>query len=326
MRLGTWSGFVLALLACGWAQVARPADISYPIRPVTLVVPYPPGGSMDVLGRLFAQHLESKLGRSFVVENRPGAGTTLAAGAIAHATPDGYMLLLATSTTLAFAPSLYEKLPYDPVTDFTPLGLTTALPVLLAVDPALGVNSVKELVALMKAKPGVLNYGSAGTGSPHHLAMELFKSMTGTEATHVPYRGTAPALTDLLGGRISMMFTDAAPALGFIREGKLKVLAISSGTRLDVLPEVPTMVEAGIPGFEVTAWHAMLAPPGLPEPIAALLSRELHGYLSDASTRDRLKEIGVQILDRPPAEQVAYTRSEIARWGEVIRKAGIKAQ
>ena len=326
MRVGTLAGVVLALLAWSCASVAQPADISYPIRPVTLVVPYPPGGSMDVIGRLFAQHLETKLGRSFVVENRPGAGTTLAASSIAHGAPDGYTLLLATSTTLAFAPSLYEKLPYDPVTDFTPLGLTTALPVLLAVDPGLGVNSVQELVALMKAKPGALNYGSAGNGSPHHLAMELFKSTTGTEATHVPYRGVAPALTDLLGGRISLMFTDAAPALGFIREGKLKVLAVSSGTRLDALPDVPTMVEAGVAGFEVTAWHAMLAPPGLPAPIAALLSRELHGYLSASSTRDRLKEIGVQILDRPPAEQVAYTRAEIARWGEVIRRAGIKAQ
>lgn len=312
----------LAWAAASGSGLAQP----YPARPVTLVVPYPPGGSMDVIGRLFARRLEAKLGQPFVVENRPGAGTTLAATATARGTPDGYSLLLATSTTLAFAPALYDKLAYDPVKDFSPLGLTTALPVLLVVDPGLGVASVGDLVRLLKARPGALNYASAGIGSPHHLAMELFKSVTGTEATHVPYRGVAPALTDLLGGRVSLMFTDAAPALGFIRDGKIKALAVSSGTRLDALADLPTMVQAGVANFEVTAWHAMLAPPGLPPAIAETLQRELGAYLREPATKTALGEIGVQILDRPPAEQVAFTQAEIARWGEVIRRAGVKAQ
>lgn len=308
------------------AALAQPTASGYPARPVTVLAPFAAGGTVDIVARVIGQKLGRELGQQFVIENRGGAGGSIATAMLAHAAPDGYTLLLATSTTLAFAPSLYEKLPYDPVQDFTPLGLTTALPVLLVVDPALGVDSVADLVALMKSKPGALNYGSAGIGSPHHLAMELFKSMTGTDAAHVPYRGVAPALTDLLGGRISLMFTDAAPALGFIRDGKIKPLAVSSGTRLEVLPDLPTVVEAGVKGFDVTAWHAMLAPAGLPAAMASLLTRELDAYLATAATRERFKEIGVQILDKPPAEQVAYTRQEIARWGEVIRQAGIKAQ
>lgn len=316
----------LAVLGAAWVLTAiagAAAQSSYPSRPVSFVVPYTAGGSTDVITRMIAKRLEQRLGQSFVVENRPGAGTTLAAAAVARGTPDGHTLLFATSTTLAFAPSLYSQLAYDPVKDFTPIGLVTAIPFVLVVQPSLGVNSLPDLIALLKAKPGELSYGSAGPGSPHHLAMELFKSRAGVNAVHVPYRGTSPALTDIIGGRTGLMFVDAAPALGFIADGRLKALAVSSARRLEALPDVPTIAELIWPDFDVTAWQAVVAPPGVPKPVVDTLNKELLDFLALPATKEQLTALGVQALPGTPQELTNYTRSEIEKWGAVIKGASI---
>jgi tripartite-type tricarboxylate transporter receptor subunit TctC len=252
-------GAVAGALCLG--RVANAPAQDYPVKPVRIVVPYAAGGGTDALARFLAGGLERRLGQPFIIENRPGQGTATGAAHVARAAPDGYTLLAATSSTLAFNPSVYKKLPYDPVADFSLVSLIAAVPFVLVVNPALPVGSVAELVALAKAKPGALSYGSGGMGAPHHIYMELFKSMTGTDIKHIPYRGGGPALNDVVAGHVPMMFGDVAPVTGLVREGRVKALGVTVGSRVESIPDVPTMVEAGLAGYEASSEHGRACEP-----------------------------------------------------------------
>jgi tripartite-type tricarboxylate transporter receptor subunit TctC len=310
-----------AVLTAVTVSAAASAE-SYPSRTVTIVVPYAPGGASDVLGRLVAKRLQDKLGQTFIVENRPGAGTLIGAEHVARSAPDGYTLLLATSTTLAINASLYKKLPYDPAKDFTAIGLVANVPFVLVANPSLKVKSMKDFIALAKSEPGKLNYGSAGNGSPHHLFMELLKSMSGINVTHVPYKGSAPAMMDLLSNHVSVMISDLAPALSQIRSGKVVPLGVTTETRLDALPEVPTIAEAGVPDYSATAWQGIVGPAGMPADVVKNLSDELRAFSADAETKAAFTKVGLQPASDTPSEFDAYIKSEIGRWAGVVRSAG----
>lgn len=295
-------------------------------KPVTLVVPYAPGGTSDMLGRLIAQQLSERSGRNVVVENRAGAGTALGASQVARATPDGDTLLLATSTTLAINPTLYRKLTYDPIRDFAPIGLVAAVAFAVVVHPSLRVKSLADLVRLSKDKPDALSYGSAGNGSPHHLIAEMFKAATGASMRHVPYKGAAPALNDLLGGQINVMFCDLAPALPHIKAGTIQALAVTTAGRQPSLPDVPTITESGITGtqgFDASAWQGIVAPAGTPSTVVSGLHRELNTILASQPVRTKLLALEVEPrASTSPDEFAAYIKSEAERWGKVIKAAG----
>jgi tripartite-type tricarboxylate transporter receptor subunit TctC len=298
----------------------------YPTRPVHLVVPNPAGGGMDALARVYGKALEARLGQPVVVENRPGQGTSLGGAAVARALPDGYTLLQASASTLAINVSLYKKLGYDPLTDFTPIALFAAVPFVLVVHPSLQVTSFRDFVALAKAKPGGLSYASAGVGSVHHIFMELVKVKAGLDIHHVPYRGGGPALTDVVGGHLPMMFADAGQALPFVKEGRLLALAVSTGKRVETLPDVPTLHEAGLAGVDMSDWQALVAPADLPESIRTKLHAALADAMAAPETRAFMAGRGLQTLSSTPAELAAYIRSEITRWAEVVKAAGASAE
>ena len=253
---------VAFLPAMAAAPAARAED--YPTRPITIIVPYTPGGSTEILTRMVAQKLEQRLGKSVIVENKPGAGTVIGSTAVAQSTPDGYTLLMATPTPMAINVTVHKNLPYDPATDLVPLAMVASAPFVLIVNPELPVHSVKELIAYAKANPGKLSYGSGGVGSPHHLYAELLKSMTGIEMTHVPYKGSLPALNDVVAGHIQLMFCDIPPAAGMIAAGKVRVLGVSTGERVAAYPDIPTVAEAGVPGYAVAGWFMIVAPAKTP--------------------------------------------------------------
>ena len=318
MRRFTW----LALAGLFFAWINGAVALDYPARPVAIIVPYAAGGATDLLARMIGQKLEQRLGKAFVIENRPGAGTVIAAQAVAKATPDGYTLLMGTSTPLAINATLHKKLPYDPVADFVPLALVSSVPFVLVVSPSLPVQSVSDLIRLAKEKPGSLSYGSSGPGSPHHLYAELLKSMTGIEMTHVPYKGSVPALTDVVANHIPLMFVDLAPAQPMIKEGKVRALGVSSAIRVASLPDVPP-VSTAVPGFEAVAWQMLVAPAGTPKPVVDLLHRELKAILAMPETKRQITELGMIPRDTPPVDELArYVKSEVQRWGEVVKKSG----
>ena len=304
---------------------AEPAQTQqYPSRPVTIVVPLGAGGGSDLLARLVAQKLEQRLGRSFVIENRPGGGTTLAAMLVARAKPDGHTLLQATSTTMAVNVTLAKKLAYDPVKDFEPVALLTASPFVLTVNADSPVKSVADLIALAKARPGELNYGSAGPGTMHHLSTELMLSLTGTRMQHVPYKATPQALTDLLAGRVQVLFGDGPSVVPQIREGKLRALAVSTAKRSPATPEVPTMQEAGIAGFESAAWQMIVAPANTPAEIVALLNNEVRAIFNEPEVTQELtnRGMGPQVTGSP--QQLRdYVKAEIVRWSPIVERAGV---
>jgi tripartite-type tricarboxylate transporter receptor subunit TctC len=315
---------IVAIAAVIAASAQAQPSQSYPSRAVTLVVPFGPGGGSDLLARLVAQRLERQLGKPFVIENRPGGGTALGALAVARATPDGYTLLQATSTTMAINVTLAKKLAYDPAKDFAPVALLTASPFVLTVSTDSPVKSVADLIALAKAKPEGLNYGSAGPGSMHHLSTELMLSLTGTRMQHVPYKATPPALTDLLAGRLQVLFGDGPSVLPQIREGKIRALAVSTAKRSPATPDVPTMQEAGIDSFESAAWQMIVAPAGTPEEIVALLNKEVRVIFSEP---DVLKELtnrgmGPQVT-ATPNELRDFVKAEITRWSPIVKRAGV---
>lgn len=296
----------------------------YPSRPVMLVVPFAAGGGSDLLARLVAQRLEKRLNRPFVIENRPGGGTTLAAMTVVRAAPDGHTLMQATSSTMAINVTMAKQLPYDPLKDLAPVALLTASPFLLTVSAGSPIKSVADLIAHARAKPGTLNYASAGPGSMHHLSTELLLSLTGTQMVHIPYKATPPAITDLLAGHIQVLFGDGPSVLPQAREGKLRVLAVSSAKRSDATPEIPTLQEQGIAGFESASWQMIVAPAATPPDIVALLNREVRAVFSEAEVTQELtrRGMGPQVTGSP--DQLRdYVKAEIARWSPIVERAGV---
>lgn len=304
---------------------ASPADAQadYPVRPITIVVPFTAGGATDLLGRMVAEQLKSGLGATVVVENKPGAASTIAASYVAKAPPDGYTLLMATSTTLAISKALYKKLPYDPVADFAPIMLVAAVPFSLVVNPSLPINSLKGFIAYAKSKPGELSYGSSGNGSPHHLAAEMLKTAAGLDIRHVAYRGSVPAMQDVIGGHIPFMFVDLQPALPHIRAGKLKVLGETTASRVAAAPDIPTLAEAGLPGYELVAWQGVVAPAGVPRPIVDRLAKQIGSFVSAPETRTKLVEIALEPLPgSTPDSFAAFVKSEVERWAQIVKASG----
>jgi tripartite-type tricarboxylate transporter receptor subunit TctC len=309
----------LPTLAAGLARAEDAED--YPTRQVSFIVPFAPAGGTDILARLLAQKLEQRLNKSFVVENRPGAGTVIATNFVAHSPPDGYTIMMAVSS-LAIDVTLYRKLPYDPPKDLAMVALIASVPFVLVVAPSLPVTSVDDLIKLAKQRP--LSYGSGGIGAFHHLCGALFASMAGIKMTHVPYHGTAPALNDLLGGYIQLMFSDLGPALPLINAGKLRALAVTSSHRFATLPDVPPMADAGLPGFNAAAWQAVIAPGATSRDILNKLNAELNAVVALDDVRSRMTDLGmIPIGKGTPAELQRFLESEITRWGKVVEAAGI---
>jgi len=313
-----------ALLLSALAAVSVSASAqNYPTKPIRLVVPYPAGGATDFFARLVFPKMGESLGQQVIVENRPGAGTAIGASEVARSAPDGYTLLLGDAGTYAFNPTLYKKLSYDPVKDFAPVSLTGRFALILAVHPGMPVKSVKEFVQAAKSRPGKINYGAPGPGSPIHLAMEFFRQRAGLAMTPIPYKGGADAMNDLLGGRISAMFPDIASALPQIKGGKLRPLAVASGKRVAALPDLPTIGESGYPGFEAWAWQGFVAPAKTPRPIIMKLNAEFAKVMSEPAIKQRLSESGFELQTSTPGEFAAYLKSEIAKWRKVIRESKI---
>jgi len=300
---------------------------AYPAKPIRLIVPYPPGGGTDFFARLVGAKMSEHIGQPIVVENRPGAATIIGAEAAARAAPDGYTVLLADSTTLAVNPSLYRKLPYDPQKDFLPISMTARFAMLLVVNPSLiKAASVKEFIAEAKRDPGKINFASVGAGTTHHLAMELFKQQSGISLNHIPYKGAAPAVQDLVGGQVPVMFLDLAAGAPQIRAGKIKALAVASARRISALPDVPTVAESGVPGFEAWAWQGLVVPAGTPREAMTRLRVEYSKAVGDPALRQKLIDAGVEPLTSTPEELAAYIRSETAKWAKVVKEANIKVE
>ena len=302
------------------------AEAAYPSQTIKMIVPYPAGGTTDFLGRLVADQLQGGLGATVVVENRPGAATSTGAELVARAEPDGYTLLMATSTTLAINKTLYKKLPYDPVRDFTPISLVAAVPFALIVNPQLPVTTLSEFIAYARSKPG-LAYGSAGNGSPQHLGAEMLRSAAGIDIRHVPYRGSVPAMLDVIAGHISFMVVDLQPALPQIRAGKVRVLGVTTLNRVTAAPDIPTLAEGGLKGFELVAWQGVVAPAGLPRAIVERLAAQIGKLVADPSTRAKLTAIALEPLPAStPDSFAAYVRAEVDRWADIVKRSGIEPE
>ena len=312
----------LALLL---ALLVQTAFAQYPNRAIKLLVPFPPAGATDVVGRIVAQKLGERLGQPVVVENRPGAGGTLGSDLVAKSAPDGYTLLIATTSTHSIGPSL-QKLSYDPIADFAPITHVANVPNVLVVSPALKASSVKELVALAKSRPGELNFASSGIGTIVHLNGELFKLISGTNLVHVPYKGTALAIPDVANGSVAMLFDSLASVMPHVKSGKVRPLAINAPRRSQLLPDVPTLAEAGMPEFDRYTWFGMFAPAGTPREIVERLQREIVASLQSSDVLERFGNVGAEPVGSTPAEFVERIRSDAARWGEVIRIANVKPQ
>jgi tripartite-type tricarboxylate transporter receptor subunit TctC len=291
-----------------------------------MIVPFPPGGPNDILGRVIGAELSRQFNQQVVIDNRGGAGGTIGTDLAAKAAPDGYTLLLGGTASMAINPGLMAKLPYDAVNDFALITLLATAPSLLVVHPSLPVKTVRDLIVLAKAKPGTLNYASAGIGTPPHLAGELFKAMAGVSLVHVPYKGGGPALTDLLAGQVELYFSGISSALQLARDGKVRPIAVTSLKRTAVAPELPTIAEAGVPGYEVGNWYAVVAPARTPAPVIARLNGELVKATRNAEIKRRFLELGADPVGSTPEELAKYQRAEIEKWAKVIKSAGIKPE
>jgi tripartite-type tricarboxylate transporter receptor subunit TctC len=309
----------IALVAASLGAAAQ----TYPIRPVTFVSPYAAGGGIDLLARLLASRLEQRLGRPFVVEDKPGAATAIAATSVAHATPDGYTILLATSTTMAINVTMSKHLAYDPARDLAPVALVAHSPFVLVVNPELPIHSVAELIAYAKQHPGELNYGSAGIGSFHHLTAEMLSRLAGIQMTHIPYKATPPALNDVVAGRVHLMFGDVTSTLPLVAGGKLRALGVSTAQRVASAPDIAPLAEAGIPGFDSSSWQMVVAPVATPQPIVALLNRTLHDILEEPDIRAEMGRRGlIPVATDPPEKLQQFVKAEIVRWSDMVKQAG----
>ena len=295
----------------------------YPQHTVTFICPFPAGGGTDILTRMLAAELQDRLKQPFIVENRTGAGTIIAASAVAKSPPDGYTLLLAPVTTLAIGPSVYKSLPYDTVKDFAPVGLVGAAEFALVANPSLGAATLPELIALIRSKPGALSYGSAGRSTPHHLFMEMFLKMIGGRAQHVPYRGSVPALADVVGGEVQLMMVDLAVAIPMIEAGKVRVYGVASAKRVAAVPDIPTLAEAGLPGYGASGWFSVVARAGTPRSTIDTLNGVLMPYLKRPDVQEKLKNLAINPLTSTPDELASYIPAEIAKWAQVVKDAGI---
>jgi tripartite-type tricarboxylate transporter receptor subunit TctC len=296
----------------------------YPAKPIRIVVPFTPGGTTDVLARAIGQKLTASWTQPVVVDNRPGAAGNIGSEVVAKAAPDGYTLLMGTVSTHGINPGLYSKLPYDPVKDFAPVTLVAKVPNILVLHPSVPASSVTELIAHAKAKPGQLNFASSGNGTSIHLSGELFKTMAGVQMTHVPYKGSAPALTDLLGGQVSLMFDNMPTALPHVKAGRLKALAVTSAKRSPAIPQLPTMAEAGLPGFEATSWFGVLAPAATPKEIVGKLNGEIVRILKTPEVRAQLSGQGAEPVGDTPEEFAAHIKAEMAKWAKVVKESGAR--
>ena len=310
---------LLALCAAS-AQAAE-----YPARPIRLIIPYAPGGPVDISGRIVAQKMTEAFGQQVIVDNRTGGGGNIAVEIVARSAPDGYTLLMGANGTNAINPSLYPKLAVDPVKELAPLGLVASSPMILVAHPSLPAANVRELLALAKAKPGTINFASSGSGSTAHLASELLKLMSGVQIVHVPYKGASPALTDLVAGQVQFMITGVSSTLPFVKSGKLRALGVSSDKRLAILPDVPTVAEA-IPGYEVITWYGVFAPVATPKAITEKLTAALSRIVASADARERFAALGADTNFLPPDKFAAMIRVETAKWAKVIKESGAKPE
>jgi len=313
----------IALLAT--LQVGLASSSDYPVKPIRVIVPYAPGGGTDTTGRILAQKLTDKLGQSVIVDNRPGAAGIIGSDIVAKAAPDGYTLLVVAGAH-AINPSLYRKLPYDTVKDFAPVAFLVTAPNILVVNTSIPANSVKELIALVKAKPGQLSFGSGGIGQTPHLAGELFKSMAGVTINHIPYKGGAPATTDLIGGRISMMFGGMVLTLPYVKAGRLRALATTGATRSKAVPDLPTIAESGLPGYEADEWFGAFAPASTPRNILQKLNTNTRDILVTPDAQQQFAGLGAEFVDMNVREFADFVKKQIAKWANVVKDANIQTE
>lgn len=319
---------VFAYFILGWLPAFAGMTVlaqSYPAKPIKIVVPYPPGGFNDTLGRTFAAKFAEEWGQPAIVENKPGANTLIGSDYVAKAAPDGYTLLI-VAFPFAVTPSLIKNMPYDTVKDFAPVALAAQSPNLLVVNPSLPAKTVAELVAMAKAKPDSLSYASTGNGSSNHISMELFKSLAGVRIVHIPYKGSAPAVTDLLGGQVHVMFDNAPNVLHQVKAGRLRGLAQTGATRSSIAPDLPTVAEAGVPGYELTVWFGLVAPAGTPREVIQKLNAEVLKILAMPDVRERFLSQGVEPLGSTPEQFGDHIKAQMAKWGKVVRDAGVQAE
>ena len=317
------------LKACALAALAISAAAQpqvYPAKPLRMIVAYPPGGGTDIVGRMLAQKLSESLGQSVVVENRGGASGNIGTELAARAAPDGYTILMGNVAPNAINVSLFKDLPFDPVADFAPVSLVASTPNILVVHPSTPARTVKEVIALAKAKPGTLNFASAGVGSSSHLAGELFRILARADIVHVPYKGAGPAMVDVLSGQVQLYFATMPAAMPHVKPGKLAPVAVTSARRSQALPDLPTVAESGVPGYEASTWYGVLAPARTPSAVVARLRGDIVKILADAALHARLADQGFDPVGSSPEEFGAYIKSEILKWGKVIRDAGIRPE
>lgn len=312
--------FALALLATAIGAQAQ----AYPNKPIRLICPFPPGGAVDIASRAAAHTLSQLLGQPVTVDNRPGAGGNIGAEITAKSAPDGYTLLMTTSGIMAINPALYSKIPFDSIKDFAPISMLVSLNNVLVLHPSVPAKSVQEVVAMAKAQPGKLTYASSGNGTSIHLSGELFKTMAGVDMLHIPYKGSAPAVTDLLAGQVNMMFDNIPSSLPHIKAGKLRALAVTGAKRSPQLPDLPTIAEAGITGYDSYVWFGVVAPAGTPPEIIARLNAALVKTAATPAFRDRLTEQGYEVLSSTPEQMANNIRGEIAKWGKIVKASGAK--
>ncbi len=315
------AGLVLALAAS--AATAQ----AYPVRPIRFVVPYAPGGPLDIMARAIGQKLTESMGQPVVVDNKPGAGGNIGADIVAKAVPDGYTIVMGAVATHAINPTLYQGIPYDPVKDFTPVAMVAVVPNVLVVNPGLAAGSVRELIALAKSKPGTLNFGSGSTGSTGHLAGELFNALAGVQMVHIPYKGGAPAMADLLAGQVQLMFDNLANSLPQVKAGRLRALAVTTAQRSVFAPELPTLAEAGVPGFDLTTWFGVFLPGNAPRDIVARLNAEVNKALNAPDMKERLEKMGAEApVNNTPERFAAFIKVEFDKYQRVIKASGAKVE
>ncbi|HET9578709.1 MAG TPA: tripartite tricarboxylate transporter substrate binding protein [Usitatibacter sp.] len=315
--------FAAATAALFAVTAALAADDAWPSRPVKIVVPFAPGGSTDVVARILADKLQGELRQPFIVENRPGAGGNIGADLVAKAAPDGYTLLMGTTGVLAINSYLYKEMPFDPQRDFAPVSYTSLITNILVVNPGVPARTVPELIALAKAKPGELTFASSGAGSSTHLSAELFKSMAGVDIVHVPYKGSSQALTDLMSGQVTMLFDNAPSSMPFVQQGKLRAVAVTSTKRMPTLPDVPTIDESGVKGYESLSWSGLVAPAATPKPVIAKLNAAIDRVLAMPDVKKRFADLGVDPVGGPPENFARHIRAESEKWGRVVKSANI---